>query len=66
MRFHAGGPIGCSGLCLFGLRYGVAPLVRTHSPRAERQSFKILSVAYRADPICEFRLECRRLISVTG
>jgi len=26
MRFHAGGPIGCSGLCLFGLRYGVAPL----------------------------------------
>ena len=25
MRFQAGGPIGCSGLCLLGLRYGVAP-----------------------------------------
>jgi len=26
MRFHAGGPMGCSGLCLLGLWYGVAPL----------------------------------------
>ena len=24
MCFHAGGPMGFSGLCLFGLRYGVA------------------------------------------
>jgi len=31
MRFQAGGPIGFSGLCLLGLRYGVAPFASTSS-----------------------------------